>query len=363
MTRNLKPTSGGDRIQVKIFGDRESCEANVEDEHNGNYKVTWIPRVGGEYIIHVSFSGVHLPGSPFEVHIPVGRNYTQMSMQHCFGTKGNGEGQFGSPFCVAINDDDDMYITDGANSCYYVYNKSLKFLRRFGKNGHATGDFKEPRGIAFNSKRQFGIIDAGMPTYRFQIFSPDGGAVVKEVGMMAGLKGGPKWKMRAPSGIAFTREDEIVVADTKHHRIEVFDIEGNFVREFGTQGDGICQLDRPQSVAVNSLNHIIVSDTDNHRIQVFEGDGSFLLTFGKFGSGDGQFSRPSGVCVDEDDNVIVADTENHRIQIFKPDGTFITKFGSLGSNHGQFQFPFGVAVNRNKNIIVCDTKNSRIQIW
>jgi len=43
---------------------------------------------------------------------------------------------------------------------------------------------------------------------------------------------------------------------------------GNFLRKFGTKGNGFGQFDRPSSLCCDTLNRLIVADKDNHRIQV-----------------------------------------------------------------------------------------------
>ena len=43
----------------------------------------------------------------------------------------------------------------------------------------------------------------------------------------------------------------------------------------------------------------------------------FLRKWGTGGDGDGQFDRPIGLAIDREGNVYVADTENHRIQVFE----------------------------------------------
>ena len=45
-----------------------------------------------------------------------------------------------------------------------------------------------------------------------------------------GILGG---QFTEPSGVAVTPDNEIVVADTNNHRIQVFDKEGNFKFQFG----------------------------------------------------------------------------------------------------------------------------------
>ena len=103
------------------------------------------------------------------------------------------------------------------------------------------------------------------------------------------------------------------------------------VSQFGSSGEGDGQFVSPTSVACNSRGEIIVADGKNHRIQVFDRNGKFLLKFGLEGDENGPLKEPYGVTVDQRNNqIVVADTKNHRIQIFDERGTFLRVFGSNG---------------------------------
>ena len=78
----------------------------------------------------------------------------------------------------------------------------------------------------------------------------------------------------------------------------------------------------------------MVADTNNHRIQIFDEKGNFLRAFGSSGNGDGQPNAPHGVVVDQQGNYVIADLKNHRIQIFNSNGQFVRKFGSKGEGNG-----------------------------
>ena len=43
------------------------------------------------------------------------------------------------------------------------------------------------------------------------------------------------------------------------------------------------QFTEPSGVAVNAQNDIIVADTNNHRIQIFDKEGRFKFQFGECG--------------------------------------------------------------------------------
>jgi DNA-binding beta-propeller fold protein YncE len=131
------------------------------------------------------------------------------------------------------------------------------------------------------------------------------------------------------------------------------------VGPFGTPG----QFNLPFDLAIDSLHRVYVADAGSSRIQVTDVSGNSLQQWGGAGSGDGQFGvgGPQGVAVDDSGFVYVADTGNSRIQIFTRGGRYVTQWGSLGSGIGQFNHPAGVAVDRDGNILVADTQNNRIQ--
>ena len=67
--------------------------------------------------------------------------------------------------------------------------------------------------------------------------------------------------------------------------------------KFGEFGILEGQFTEPSGVAVTEDNEIIVADTNNHRIQVFDKDGNFKFQFGEVGKRDGQLLYPNRVAV------------------------------------------------------------------
>ena len=131
--------------------------------------------------------------------------------------------------------------------------------------------------------------------------------------------------------------------------------------KFGT-GDG--EFNLPCGIAVDSNNNIYVSDTANHRIQKFDINGDFIRKWGVFGTGDGQFNKPKGIATFSGNSLLVVDTYNNRIQEFSRDGNFITKFGSGGNQPGQFNRPIDVAINKLTGLhYILDPYNNRVQIY
>src|SRR4051812_32525204 len=62
-------------------------------------------------------------------------------------------------------------------------------------------------------------------------------------------------------------------------RVAKVDKEGNWVKSFGEPGSGPGQLNTPHSIAADAKGNIYVADRGNRRIQVFDGEGNVLRQF------------------------------------------------------------------------------------
>ena len=91
-------------------------------------------------------------------------------------------------------------------------------------------------------------------------------------------------------------------------------MDGTFLRQWGSEGEGPGQFDYPSAVAVHG-EEVIVCGRGNHRMQVFGLDGTYRRQWGTFGEGQGQFNGPAGVAV-HGEEVIVCDSNNYRLQVF-----------------------------------------------
>jgi hypothetical protein len=108
---------------------------------------------------------------------------------------------------------------------------------------------------------------------------------------------------------------------------------------------------------------VYVGDTVNRRIQVFEPDGTFVRQWGRFGSGDGQFLDPIDLAIGPEGTVYVVDDQRDDIQEFAPDGSFLRVIGSHGTSPGQLNFTGGVYVDDDGTIYNADWGNDRAQAW
>ncbi|HHJ05950.1 MAG TPA: hypothetical protein ENK24_00455 [Anaerolineae bacterium] len=172
-----------------------------------------------------------------------------------------------------------------------------------------------------------------------------------------------------PRALTVSPQGQIYVADSGNHRVQVFDQNGNFLKQWGgEEGPAPGQLTEIWGIAVSEDGKVYVSDTWNHRVQIFDEDGNYLSEFGLFADtqGDvnaapGNFWGPRDILLDRDGNLYVADTGNKRIQKFTPDGQFLGAWGGGGITPGRFEEPVGLATDSAGNIYVADTWNRRVQ--
>lgn len=145
--------------------------------------------------------------------------------------------------------------------------------------------------------------------------------------------GSEQGKFNDPWGIAIDGAGNLYVADTFNHRIQKFDANGEFVTLWGRPGatnePGIgtdTQFFGPRDIVIDGQGRLLVTDTGNKRVQAFDANGNFIGQFGGDGEGPGQFNEPVGLAVDDAGNIYVADTWNKRIQVFDPSFKFLREF-------------------------------------
>jgi uncharacterized protein (TIGR03663 family) len=174
-----------------------------------------------------------------------------------------------------------------------------------------------------------------------------------------GSAGAGRAEFAEPRGLATDARGNLYVADTKNNRIQVFDGNGQFVREFGSKGPGDGQFNEPCGLAVDPQGEIWVADTWNQRIAHFSSEGKFSDSVVDREKG---FFGPRAVVVSRD-HLYVADTGNKRIVRFDRHGNKVSEWGGSGFGPGKFVEPVGLAADPAGNIYVADTGNHRIQVF
>ncbi len=251
------------------------------------------------------------------------------------GRFGMGDGQFVWPMAIALDSDENIYVSDENQNRITVMDKDGQFLNKWGESGSDEGQLKGPAGLVVGSDNNVLVVDS--QNHRVQKFTKDG---VYVSGW--GAEGSNPGQFNKPWGICTDGESNVYVADWKNDRVQKFSADGKYLLEFGETSEGVGTLNRPTSVAVDSEGDVYVADWGNHQVKIYEPDGRFVASL----VGDAEtpspwvqdyinanpdvakarrrtnmevewrFNRPIAVKLDSDDRLYVAEAVRHRIQIY-----------------------------------------------
>jgi len=214
-----------------------------------------------------------------------------------------------TPQCVAVDAQDNIYVTDSESGKVFVFDPSGKFRRTIGSLKGGEGYFKRPTGIAVDSAAQ-----------------------------------------------------RIYITDTLRDKIFVLDMNGSVLQTIGHQGTGDAEFNLPTEVLVHDQNLFVV-DAMNFRVQFLDRSGAFQATVGSLGDSSGTMFRPKGIGVDSEGHLYVVDGLWGVVQVFDQQGRLLYYFGGRGTGSGEFQLPAGLFIDRDDRIFVVDSFNRRIQVF
>ncbi len=231
-----------------------------------------------------------------------------------------------------------------------------------GSAGALEGQFSYPRGVAFDAQGDFYVADSR--NSRIQKFRGADGKFVDDFGGFAKAEGDPDalknnapGKLNEPNDVACGPGDEVAVADTWNHRIQVFSTKGRFKRVVISE-DGFFA---PRGVAMDADGNIFVADTGRHRVFKFDGKGKKVRMWGVRGTKPGEFNEPIGLAVDQANNLYVADRLNFRIQVFSNAGDHLRSFPVQGWSPEQIDMEPHLAIDKRRGVLyVTDGRGRKV---
>ena len=201
-------------------GDNCAAEVQIQDNKDGTYKIKYFAKETGTCSASVKVNGEHIRGSPFEVQVKPRQFRPVLSF---------GEKILKYPWGVAVNEQDEIVVSDVGSHKIHLFKSDGTHIRSFGGKGAQHGEFDWPSGIAYHG-------------------------------------------------------DSIIVAEQLNHRVQVLSRQGGYLRHFGGKGSLDHQLNFPFGLSIDSDGNIIVVDMNNKLIKIFSSDGQFLHKLGTEGT-------------------------------------------------------------------------------
>ena len=171
-------------------------------------------------------------------------------------------------------------VTDGAKQCVNIFNNQDELIQVIGGTNDRENQFKNPKGVAFDSDNCLYIVDSG------------------------------------------------------NQRIVKFDIDGNYLLQFSTKGSGNRQFSDPSGIAVHD-DRVYIADSGNRHVAVFQSDGQFCSTFGSE-----DFDGILDVSISADNLVLVSNWSDEAVHVFTLGGECVSKFGRRGYYKTPLNYPY-----------------------
>ena len=187
---------------------------------------------------------------------------------------------------------------------------------------------------------------------------------------------------RQPTDVAWDSTGNIYISDGYvNSRVAKYDRNGDWVKSWGEHGTAPGQFRLPHAIAIDRNNNVYVGDRSNRRIQVFDVDGKFLRMFtidvppdprtravnGNTPTGDrlaAVIGAPNSICIPPGPSqVMFVGESTYPGRIFKLslDGKVLGVIGRAGRLLKQFSGGHGLACPTENEIYVAETSNWRVQ--
>jgi hypothetical protein len=166
-------------------------------------------------------------------------------------------------------------------------------------------------------------------------------------------------------------------------RVAKVDKDGNWVKSWGERGTGPGQFHTPHSIAVDAKGLVYVADRSNRRIQVFDGDGNFQRQFAidapvppdarpaignmpdeaAIAAGTFAPGSPWAICISPGPNQVLycSDAFPGRIYKLTLDGKLLGVLGQSGRQLKQFGWIHQMACPSENLLYVAELLNWRVQ--
>lgn len=274
-----------------------------------------------------------------------------------YGRQGISDGRFTRPRSIAIDAQDRIYIVD-FTARIQVFDRDGKFLR-----GWRTPKFDQGKPTGLSIDRQGRLMVADTHCARVLFYTPEG-ELLPEL-TIGGEYGPGPGQFHFVTDVVEDSQGNFYVAEYgEMDRIQKFSPDRKFLFQWGEHGDQPGQMNRPQALAIDEHDQLWVADSCNHRIQVFHVTGEepkLVQTWGEHGSEPGQMNYPYGMYLDGKGHVYVTEFGNHRVQKFTLDGKSLGTWGAVGRGPGQLSQPWSSAMDSRGDLHVLDSYNHRVQ--
>ena len=268
---------------------------------------------------------------------------------------------------LAIDDQDNIYVINRGVPPIMVFDRSGNYVKGGGEKDMAGKQVSTGWTHSGGVDREGNVWLIERDGHRILKFGPKLDKAVMQLGTTDQL-GADATHLNLPSGVAVLRNGNVVVTDGYgNNRVVMFDKAGKYLKQAGKGpggpedvGKGNGEFNHPHKLAVDAADNIYVNDRGNRRIQVFDKNLTYLRQYGneKWVPWDITISRKGT----EGFGFFADNTISQFRKISLADGTVLDTFGGgPGRKPGQFDGLHGIVVDSTGAVYGGDTFGQRVQ--
>jgi len=206
--------------------------------------------------------------------------------------------KFGRVSSVAVDKAGEVYVFQRGEKAdpIVVFDSEGRYLRSWGR-----GMFGNEHGMRADPDGNIWVTDNG----DHQVFKFDRkGELLLTLGVK-GEAGNDEKHFDRPTDLAFAPNGDIYIADGYGNaRVVKISKAGKYISTWGTHGTGPGEFNTVHSVGVDSKGTVYVADRENNRIQLFDPNGKYLREWNHLGATQNLFITP------EDEMWIITHRDN-----------------------------------------------------
>jgi hypothetical protein len=192
-------------------------------------------------------------------------------------------------------------------------------------------------------------------------------------------------QFRQPTDVTWDTQGNTFISDGYiNSRVAKYDKNGDWVKQWGTFGSGQGQFNTPHSIAADAKGNIYVADRGNRRIQVFDPDGNFLREIkinvpvppvvhmwmgnppapnAPAGNATMASGAPWAICITPGPTQYIYSSDAYPGRVYKLtlDGQVLGTIGNMGRQMKQFGWIHEMACPAENELYVAEILNWRVQ--
>jgi DNA-binding beta-propeller fold protein YncE len=260
------------------------------------------------------------------------------------GGQGSASGDLAKPRGIAADSKGNIYVADTGNRRIQKFSENGELLLSIDGGQAGGGELREPLGITVDAAGNIYVTDG--TTNRLTKFGPDGKFVNEWAGPDPGFYG-PRDVVAVGS--------YVFVLDQGHSRVVRLDTKTDTFHQWGSSGSGEGQFNELTGIAASD-DRIFVADARNDRVQVFDLDGGFVRQWPVSQWQAYIWHYPDAVFDKGSKRLYVTSGWSNEVLVFNEDGTPIESLGSSPS--ATLNRPSAIAISKasgGKKLFVLNT--------